>query len=107
MKSKVWIVLVAISALAVGMVMQMRTISERLPESSPQLDFSFPDMKGQTQSVAQWRGQILVINFWATWCPPCLKEIPEFIRWQREFAADSVRFVGIALDDDAAVAEFL
>jgi len=59
------------------------------------------------QHISQWTGKILVINFWATWCPPCLKEIPEFIRWQQEFQAEQVQFVGIALDQHKAVADYL
>ena len=67
---------------------------------------SLPDLQGQAQSVAQWKGQVLVVNFWATWCPPCLKEIPEFIRMQEHLRPHGVQFVGIAIDDPAKVAAF-
>ena len=53
---------------------------------------------GKTQDFAQWRGKTLVINFWATWCPPCREEMPEFSRLQAKFADKGVQFVGIALD---------
>ena len=53
---------------------------------------------GKTQDFAQWREKTLVINFWATWCPPCRDEIPEFSRLQTKYAVKGVQFVGIALD---------
>jgi peroxiredoxin len=62
-------------------------------------DFSLPDVDGVEHSVAQWDGQLLLINFWATWCPPCLAEIPIFVRLQAEFAAQGVQFLGVALDN--------
>lgn len=64
------------------------------------------DMNGQPQALSQWRGKIMVVNFWATWCPPCLKEIPEFIKLQQRYGDRGVQFVGIAIDDKAKVAEF-
>ena len=57
-----------------------------------------PDLTGTETSLAQWRGKILVVNFWATWCGPCREEIPDFIRLQGEFGTKDVQFVGIAAD---------
>ena len=67
---------------------------------------TLPDLHGERQALAQWKGKVLVVNFWATWCPPCLKEIPEFIRMQDEFGDRNVQFVGIAIDDRQKVADF-
>lgn len=61
---------------------------------------------GKTQSFAQWRGKTLVVNFWATWCPPCREEMPAFSRLQAKYAANGVQFVGIAFDSIQAVREF-
>lgn len=69
-------------------------------------DFSLPDVDGVEQSVAQWDGQLLLINFWATWCPPCLAEIPVFVRLQAEFAPHGVQFLGVALDNADNVRAF-
>ena len=65
------------------------------------------DPRGAPQPMAQWQGKVLVVNFWATWCPPCLKEIPEFIRLQQRYGPKGVQFVGIAIDNAAQVTGFM
>jgi len=67
---------------------------------------SLPDMDGKSQALAQWRGKVMVVNFWATWCLPCLEEIPEFVRMQDRLGNRGLQFVGIAVDDVAKVREF-
>ena len=56
------------------------------------------DLQGLSQPLDQWRGKVVIINFWATWCPPCRREIPEFIALQQELGPKGVQFVGIAID---------
>jgi thiol-disulfide isomerase/thioredoxin len=63
----------------------------------------FSDLQGNTASIDQWRGNVLVINFWATWCEPCREEIPLFIRLQKKYGDRGLKFVGIALDRPEAV----
>jgi thiol-disulfide isomerase/thioredoxin len=65
-----------------------------------------PDMGGVGHSLGQWRGRVLVVNFWATWCAPCREEIPGFVRLQQRHGARGLQFVGIAIDEPAKVAEF-
>jgi len=67
---------------------------------------SLPDMDGKSQALSQWRGKVMVVNFWATWCPPCLDEIPEFVRMQEKLGNQGLQFVGIAIDNPAKVREF-
>jgi thiol-disulfide isomerase/thioredoxin len=69
--------------------------------------WSFADVDGAPQSLGQWRGRLLVLNFWATWCPPCLREIPAFIDLQQRYGAQGLQFVGIALDQPEAVRPFV
>jgi thiol-disulfide isomerase/thioredoxin len=64
------------------------------------------DVKGGTQSLEQWRGQVLVVNYWATWCAPCREEIPGFVRLQERYGSRGLQFVGIAIDQADKVAEF-
>ena len=69
--------------------------------------FSLPDIQGKIQDSQQWQGTIRVINFWATWCPSCLTEIPFFIRLQTKYQAQGVQFIGIAVDNPQSVDEYL
>ncbi len=75
-------------------------VLERLPE------FAYPDLQGRLRHGSEWRGNILVLNFWAAWCPPCREETPLFVDLQEQYARDNVRFVGIAIDDREPVADF-
>ncbi len=61
-------------------------------------DIALPDVEGRTQSLAQWRGKVLVVNYWATWCAPCREEMPIFSKLAADYAARGVQFVGIAAD---------
>jgi thiol-disulfide isomerase/thioredoxin len=65
-----------------------------------------PDLTGAPHALSEWAGKVLVVNFWATWCPPCLTEIPGFVALQQELGPQGLQFVGIALDDTEAVREF-
>lgn len=70
-------------------------------------EFMLNDLKNKPRSVGEWDGKVLVVNFWATWCPPCRKEIPQFIALQREFGDRGLQFLGIAIDDPGMVREFV
>jgi thiol-disulfide isomerase/thioredoxin len=79
--------IIAFIALAAGIFVQRAT--QQTPVESvadqPALDFSFPDVNDKMLAISEWRGKVLVINFWATWCAPCLQEIPEFMKLQAEY----------------------
>ena len=70
------------------------------------LALKLPDADGKEEALGQWRGKLLVVNFWATWCAPCREEMPEFVRFQEEFGAKGLQFVGIAVDDADKVRQF-
>jgi thiol-disulfide isomerase/thioredoxin len=72
----------------------------RLPQ------FSFPDVEGNQRSSDEWRDKVVVVNFWATWCPPCRKEMPLFIELQEKYAGKGLQFVAIAIDDPDLVQDF-
>lgn len=69
-------------------------------------DFSLPSIEGGTVRLSELRGKVVLLNFWATWCPPCKKEIPDFIELQARYRAQDLRIVGIAIDDPDAVRAF-
>jgi len=68
------------------------------------MPFTTPD--GVGKKLRDWQGKVLVINFWATWCPPCREEMPELSRAQERYGPDGVQFVGIAIDNVSNVVEF-
>jgi thiol-disulfide isomerase/thioredoxin len=63
-------------------------------------------LDGQPQALSQWRGHLLVVNYWATWCPPCRQEMPALARLSRQFAAKDVQFIGLAIDSADNVQQF-
>jgi len=70
--------------------------ADAIPDTRPL--FTLPDLDGKPHSVTEWDGKALVVNFWATWCAPCRREIPLLNRIQKEYAPKGVEVVGIAVD---------
>lgn len=70
-------------------------------------DFSLRDVDGNRRNFSEWKGKVVAINFWATWCPPCREEIPHFVELQHAYLDDGLQFVGIALQPADEVRGFL
>ena len=107
MKTTGLIIMAALLALGCGIMARgfLTPAEQTSPATLP--DFNLPDVSGKQHNISEWQGKIRVINFWATWCPPCLKEIPEFMALQKQYAAKGLQFIGIAVDDQEPVAEYL
>lgn len=75
--------------------------------NQPRPDFTLADLEGRSRTVKEWDGKVVAVNFWATWCPPCKREIPSFNALQRELGPAGLQFVGVAVDDPGAVANYV
>ena len=106
------IIIVAISLLALlGGVLTSQWIYKTGLASDPAVKAFFanswqtPD--GKTVNTQEWQGKVLVVNFWASWCPPCVEEMPALDKLQQEFLQQNFLFVGIGIDSPSNIREFL
>lgn len=73
----------------------------------PRPEFMLADLDGRARALKEWDGKVVAVNFWATWCPPCKRELPSFNALQRELGASGLQFLGVAVDDPGAVRDYL
>ena len=103
----VFLVVAALAGLA-GFFFNRASLISPVAEGAARrlMSASLPDLSGKPQTLSRWRGKVLVVNFWATWCAPCREEIPALIRVQRKYVANGVQIVGIAVDNAAKVLDY-
>jgi peroxiredoxin len=70
------------------------------------MQVSLKDSGGRQRKMSEWQGKVLLINFWATWCPPCVSEMPELVALQNELASKNLQVVGIGIDSPSNIREF-
>ena len=103
--------ILTLAVLAVGGVRYGRNLARRAPAGEAVTlelftnpvavpDVSMKTLDGRTLSTADWRGKVVVVNFWATWCPPCRAEIPDLVALQKKYA-DTLLVIGVSGDEDA------
>ncbi|MBA4143353.1 MAG: TlpA family protein disulfide reductase [Nitrosospira sp.] len=107
---------IAILAVTAGFLLRSQLMSSNvqfdLPEDTAKrgaetiLAASLPDLDDKPQPISQWRGKVLVVNFWASWCAPCRDEIPEFIELHGKFSERGLVILGIAVDQKEKAAAF-
>ena len=67
----------------------------------------FSDVSGKNQAISQWKDKVIVVNFWATWCPPCREEMPELSRLQEQYQDRGLVVLGISTDELDKIREFV
>lgn len=63
--------------------------------------FSRKDLNGNRVSLRLYRGKVILLNFWATWCGPCRLELPRFAEWQKQYGPDGLQVIAVSMDDSA------
>ncbi|HEY4360401.1 MAG TPA: TlpA disulfide reductase family protein [Bryobacteraceae bacterium] len=91
--------MLAVAALATGLVATLAGCAHR-EAVKPGPDFSLKDSNGQNVKLSEYRGQVVLLNFWATWCGPCKVEIPWFMEFQRKYKDQKFAVLGVSMDDD-------
>jgi cytochrome c biogenesis protein CcmG/thiol:disulfide interchange protein DsbE len=100
--------LVAVVVLAALTVVSCRQAVEATGADRPALvgrtapDFALTDLSGKTVRLADFKGKVVLLDFWATWCAPCREEIPDFVELQEQYAEQGFTLLGISLDEEGA-----
>jgi len=108
-KNIVLLVVLAVLAASAGMYLGAKNFSLAAPQPaavSHLFGQTLPDVSGTPQALSHWRGKALVVNFWATWCAPCVEEMPELTQLQQDLNGKNIQIIGIGIDTAANIAEF-
>ncbi len=81
-------------------VAQTRSTSPLIPRFAP--NFVLRDLNRHRIELRGYRGKVVLLNFWATWCGPCMIEMPQFGAWQEQFGREQFQVLGISMDDSEA-----
>lgn len=108
-KTLLYAIPLALVATAAGIWLAQSRYAPQAPTASTEVlwQLDFPDTQGRPQRLSQWRGKVLVLNFWASWCAPCREEMPDFDALRAQFQPRGIEFVGLAIDHSANVTQFL
>ena len=74
-------------------------VGTRTSEDALAPDISLPDLTGQKLNLSSYRGKVVLLDFWATWCDPCREEIPRFVELQDEYGGQGLQIIGVSMDD--------
>lgn len=103
-----FVLLIAIAVLAIGVYEGFHRFGHHKavtavsnPSDVPQ--FSATDINGGSVNTSEYKGKVVLVNFWAAWCTPCAAEVPQFIALQKKYQGQGLQVVGISVDDDPEV----
>ena len=89
---------ISLMVLAVALTAVCTPAAQSGDDPAPAPDFNLKDVRGQAVALSDFRGKVLVLNFWATWCPPCREEIPDFIETYKSLKGQGFEIVGLSVD---------
>jgi len=109
-KRSLLIIFASIVAIFAGLLFTVARFAQPVaPETSPSANLftkTFVDSQGQSQALSQWQGQVLIVNFWASWCPPCREEMPELSILHDRYKSQGLTVLGISTDDVAKMQQY-
>lgn len=107
-RARAWIVTaIALVAVATGALVASRLLGPPNHGSAePFFTQTFRDLDGHAEAMTRWRGRVVVVNFWATWCAPCVEEMPLLQSVQDEYDSRGVSVVGLGIDSPSALRQF-
>ncbi|MBU4458224.1 MAG: TlpA family protein disulfide reductase [Candidatus Omnitrophica bacterium] len=109
MKTRTLVILIVIFLAGVFFIMRPTrppkvteiAVEDRKKVFKPAPEFALFDIYGEEKRLSDYKGKVIILNFWATWCPPCRVEIPHFVELYEEHRDDGLEIIGIALDVNA------
>jgi thiol-disulfide isomerase/thioredoxin len=108
-KNTLLFVVIAVAFAAIGAYFALQRMEPTQPQqSASKLLFAqtLTNLQGNPEAISKWKGKILIVNFWATWCAPCVEEMPELVELQQEMKAHNVQIIGIGIDSASNMREF-
>lgn len=107
MSTKLWLMAGLALLLGLSASIYFNSVSNSEVSAVARLDeIKLPGLDGSRQDVNQWHGKLVLVNFWATWCPPCLEEIPIFLSMREKYATAGFEVLGVSIDNVSKVLQF-
>lgn len=103
-KTTLLIITLAIAAAVAGFLAQQ--YMNQKPENHRPA-FELPDTEGRMRHIGEWDGQVILLNFWASWCPPCREELPDFVRLYEDYRDKGFMVVGVGIDKRQDLVDFM
>lgn len=106
MKKNLIVAVLTLAAVALVLAADHAGWLERVapPSGEPAEDYTITDLRGELIDLTPYRGKVVLLNYWATWCTPCLIEIPWFIDFQNKYGERGLQVIGVSLDDEGRAA---